>query len=80
MSIQRVNFNMASECHALLKSACAMKNTTISDYCYNLIAEDFANSCRIDPQFRQLLAAGEYPVNSRAAQLKIQIESEFSFE
>tara|TARA_Y100000289_G_scaffold49891_1_gene50657 strand:- start:442 stop:615 length:174 start_codon:yes stop_codon:yes gene_type:complete len=57
-----------------------MKNTTISDYCYNLIAEDFANSCRIDPQFRKLLVAGNYPVNSRAAQLKIQIESEFSFE
>ena len=78
--IKRVNFNMATECHALLKSACAMKCITISDYVYNLIADDFAKNCRMDPQFRQLLAAGEYPVNSRAARLKVQIQSEFTFE
>jgi len=80
MSIKRVNFNMAAECHALLKSACAIKGITVSDYCYNLIAEDFTQDCRNDLRFRQLLVAGEYPVNSKAAKLKKKILSEFTFE
>jgi len=80
MGIKRVNFNMASECHALLKSLCAIKGITVSEYCYQLIASDFAEHCRKDPQIRQLLTTGEYPEDSNAGRLKNEILSEFTFE
>ena len=80
MRTKRVNFNMASECHALLKSVCAIKRISVSEYCYDLIAKDFAKHVRTDEQIRQLLISGEYPVNSRADCLKKQIMDELSFE
>jgi len=80
MPTKRVNFNMASECHALLKSYCAIRRISVTDYCYELIAEDFSHACRTDPMIRQLLIAGEYPRNSKAALLKETIMQEFSNE
>jgi len=80
MPTKRVNFNMASECHALLKSYCAIRRISVSDYCYELIAEDFSHACRTDSMIRQLLIAGEYPRNSKAALLKETIIQEFSNE
>jgi len=77
---KRVNFNMAEECHALLKSFCAIKGVSVSDYCYELIAVDFANECRNDPQVRALLVKGEYPIGSAANKLKKEIMSEFPSE
>jgi len=80
MASKRVNFNMAAECHALLKSYCAIKRTSVSDYCYELIAADFKQACREDPQIRQLLVSGDYPSRSRAQKLKELIMEEFPFE
>jgi len=71
---------MASECHALLKSYCAIKNITVSDHCYDLIAHDFAEACRTDPQIRNLLISGKYRPGSKAERLKQQIIQEFDYE
>jgi len=71
---------MASECHALLKSYCAIRRISVSDHCYELIARDFAKACREDPQIRNLLVSDNYPVNSKADQLKKQIMQEFGIE
>jgi len=80
MAVKRVNFNMAPECHALLKSVCALKGITVSDFCYELIRKDFKDSCRCDPQVRKVLLAGDYPSNSAAYRLKKEIMSEFPNE
>ena len=80
MAAKRVNFNMAPECHALLKSYCAIKGISVSDYCYELIAADFQKNAREDPQTRQLLLNGEYPPGSRADKFKQEIKREFGFE
>jgi len=80
MSEKRVNFNMAPECHALLKSFCAIKNISVSEYCYELIAADFTKNVREDPQIRQLLLGGNYTPGSKADKLKKQIMKEFNNE
>ena len=80
MASKRVNFNMASECHVLLKSLCALKRISVSEYCYNLIAEDFAKHVRNDQQIRNLLVSGDYPNNSRADLLKKQIMGDHPLE
>ena len=80
MGTKRINFNMASECHALLKSYCAIRDITLSDYCYDLIAGDFMEACRTDPQIRNLLITGKYPPGSKADRLKQQIIQEFDYE
>jgi len=61
---------MAPECHALLKSVCALKQVTVSEYVYNLIAEEFAKLVANDPVVREMFIAGDYPKGSRAAALK----------
>lgn len=71
---------MASECHALLKSVCAIKRISVSEYCYQLIADDFAKNVRNDQQIRNLLISGDYPNNSKADLLKKQIMEEFPIE
>ena len=80
MATKRINFNMAAECHALLKSVCAMKSITVSEYCYDLIAADFARLVRTDTQVRELFLNGSYPLGSRAHKLQQQILSENNFE
>jgi len=77
---KRVNFNMASECHALLKSYCAIKRISVSDHCYELIAQDFCRACREDEQIRNMLISDDYPANSRADRLKRQILREFGIQ
>ena len=64
---------MAPECHALLKSLCAIKGVSVSTYVYDLIAEEFASLVANDPQVRTLLLASDYPKGSRAAELKEQV-------
>ena len=41
MNQKRVNFNIDAECHALLKSVCALKGVTVSDYVFKVLSEDF---------------------------------------
>ena len=78
--VKRVNFNMADECHALLKSVCALKGVTVSDYVYDLLSKEFENLVRTDPQVRQLFLSGNYPADSRAFLLKCKIINEYEGE
>ena len=69
---------MAPECHALLKSICALKGVTVSEYVYKLIAEDFHKLVKTDNQMRQMLMNGTYPVGSKAYVLQEQIRKDFN--
>jgi hypothetical protein len=63
---------MAPECHSLLKSVCALKNITVSDYVYGLIEADFKCLVSTDTQIRNMFLAADYPTGSKAALLKKQ--------
>jgi len=80
MGLKRVNFNMATECHTLLKGFCALNNISLSEHCYNLIAADFERACREDPRIRHLLISSDYPPRSKAQALKVRMIEEFGFE
>jgi len=67
---------MAPECHSLLKSVCALKGVTVSEYVYGVIAEDFRKLVLSDNQVRQMLMNGTYPVGSKAYVLQEQICNE----
>ena len=75
-SLKRVNFNMAPECHALLKSVCALKGITVSEYVYTLVIERFHELCYSDNQVQQILLNGTYPVGSKAYVLQEQIRND----
>ncbi len=77
MKTKRVNFNMAEECHALLKSMCALKGVTVSEYCYALIAEDFKKFVYTDERIRDLFLKGNYPVGSKAYNLQLRVQEHF---
>ena len=68
--MKRVNFNMADECHALLKGVCALKGVTVSEYVYNVIAEEFRRLIKEDNQVRNMFMSGTYKEGSRAYCLK----------
>jgi hypothetical protein len=70
MNQKRVNFNMQEPCHALLKSACALKGVTVSEYVYKMIQEDFAKRVRTDNQIQRMFLSGTYPEGSNAYLLK----------
>lgn len=76
--LKRVNFNMAPECHALLKGVCALKGITVSEYAYKLLAEDFYRMVKEDIQVQQMFLAGEYPVGTAAYDLKVQLIKELN--
>ena len=76
--MKRVNFNMDSECHALLKGVCALKGVTVSEYVYKVITEDFHRLVKEDIQVQQMFVAGEYPVGTKAYALKVQLMKELN--
>ena len=78
MNQKRVNFNMEAECHALLKGVCALKGITISEYVYQVLAEDFHKLIREDNQVQTLFLAGTYREGSRAYLLKQSLIEELN--
>ncbi len=78
MSTKRVNFNMDSECYALLKSVCALKGLSVSAYCYQLIAKDFEGLVYEDKCIRDLFMRGDYREGSNAFKLKNKVQSKFT--
>ena len=76
--LKRINFNMAPECHALLKSVCALKGISVSEYVYKVVREDFQQLVNADNQVRQLLINGVYPKGSKAYNLQEQIRKELN--
>ena len=75
--MKRVNFNMQDDCHALLKSTCALKGVTVSDYVYDLLSEKFEEMVRQDAQVRQMFLSGDYGEGCRAGRLKQKIINEY---
>ena len=72
--MKRVNFNIAPECHSLLKATCAILNVSLSEFCYQCIAEKFRELCKTDKRFLTLLLSGEYPEGSNAYHLKVEFQ------
>ena len=70
MNQKRVNFNMDEQCHALLKSVCALKGVTVSDYVYKVLAEDFHKLIRENNQVQTMFLGGTYRKGSSAYLLK----------
>ena len=70
MNQKRVNFNMQDHCHALLKSVCALKGVTVSEYVYKVLADDFHKLIREDNQVQTMFLNGTYRNGSRAYLLK----------
>ena len=68
--MKRCTFEMADECHALLKSFCALKSISVQKHVYGLIADDFEEQVRTDPVVKQMFLSGDYPEGSNAAYLK----------
>ena len=65
---------MHSECAALLKSVCALKGISVSDYCYQIIRADFEKQVFEDPRIRELFLSGSYSKGSNAQALKERVE------
>ena len=61
---------MNEECHALLKSVCALKGVTVSEYVYNVLAEDFYRLVKSDNQIQTMFLAGTYKKGGNAYRLK----------
>ena len=76
--VKRVNFNMADECHALLKGVCALKGVTVSEYVYNVIAEEFRKLVKSDEQVRNMFMSGTYKEGCKAYILKQSLIEEFN--
>ena len=70
MNQKRVNFNIDAECHALLKSVCALKGVTVSDYVYKVISEDFHKLIRENNQMQTMFLGGTYTKGGKAYVLK----------
>ena len=70
MNQKRVNFNMNEECHALLKSTCALKGVTVSEFVYQCVHEEFVRLVKSDNQVQTMFFAGTYRIGSNAYLLK----------
>ena len=72
--MKRVNFNMPDECHALLKSVCALKGINMGEHVYECVREDFVKRAYEDNQVQQIVLAGTYQPGSNAYRLKESIK------
>nr|BAR32659.1 hypothetical protein [uncultured Mediterranean phage uvMED] len=70
MNQKRVNFNMEDQCHALLKSVCALKGVSVSEYVYKVLSDDFHKLIREDNQVQTMFLSGTYREGSKAYLLK----------
>jgi len=65
---------MPDECHALLKSVCALKGVNMQDWIYECVHEDFVKRALEDQQVQQMVLAGTYQPGSNAYCLKEEIK------
>ena len=78
MNQKRVNFNMQDHCHALLKSVCALKGVTVSEYVYELVAVEFRRLIKVDNQVQTMFLNGTYKEGSKAYVLKQSLIEELN--
>ena len=76
--VKRVNFNMQDHCHALLKSVCALKGVTVSEYVYELVAVEFRRLIKEDNQVQTMFLNGTYKEGSKAYLLKQSLIEELN--
>lgn len=69
---------MQDHCHALLKSVCALKGVTVSEYVYKVLAEDFHKLIREDNQVQTMFLTGTYREGSTAYILKQSLLEELN--
>ena len=65
---------MPDECHALLKSVCALKGVNMQEHIYGCVHEDFVKRAYEDNQVRQIVLAGTYQPGTNAYRLKESIQ------
>ena len=70
LCLKRVNFNMAPECHRLLKATCAILDVSVSEFCYQCIAEKFRQLCKEYKRFLTLLMNEKFKAGSPAYSMK----------
>ncbi len=66
---------MAPECHRLLKASCALLDVSVSEFCYDAVAERFKQLCIEDERFLNILLKEDLPVGSRAYILRKELTS-----
>ena len=76
--VKRVNFNITDECHALLKSTCALKGVTVSDFVYQVVHKEFIRLVKEDNQVQTMFLAGTYREGSKAYRLKQSLIEELN--
>ena len=67
---------MPDECHAILKSVCALKGINMGEYIYECVRTDFNKRFYEDHQIQQLVIAGTYEPGSNAYRLKESISED----
>ena len=65
---------MDAQCAALLKSVCALKGISVSDYCYQLVREAFQKEVWNNEPIRDLFLSGTYSQGSQAQEFKEQVQ------
>ena len=78
MNQKRVNFNINEECHALLKSTCALKGVTVSDFVYQVVHEEFLRLVKTDNQVQTMFLSGTYKEGGNAYLLKQSLIEELN--
>ena len=69
---------MDDQCHALLKSVCALKGIAVSEYVYKVLADDFHKLIREDNQVQTMFLSGTYRNGSKAYLLKESLIEELN--
>jgi hypothetical protein len=69
---------MQDHCHTLLKSVCALKGITVSEYVYELVAEEFRTLVKTDNQVQTMFLAGTYSEGTKAYLLKQSLIEELN--
>ena len=64
---------MADECHAMLKSDCALRGINMGEHIYECVRADFVKRAFEDQQLQQMVLAGTYQPGSYAYHLQEQI-------
>ena len=69
---------MQEHCHTLLKSVCALKGVTVSEYVYELVAVEFRRLIKEDNQVQTMFLNGTYKEGSKAYVLKQSLIEELN--
>ena len=69
---------MQDHCHTLLKSVCALKGITVSEYVYGLVDEEFRILVKTDNQVQTMFLSGTYREGSKLYLLKQSLIEELN--